>query len=122
MTKPKYIIKKIANSRIKYLFEQAKKVYNKDPDLANRYVELAQAYSRSANVKIPKELKRRICHSCKKFLVPGVNCRYRMQSRSGKGSHITLTCFNCNNKTRYYIKKENLKKGKTEKNIAEVNN
>ena len=107
MTHPKKIIKTIAKTRIKYLFSRANEVYHKDPDLANRYVELARAYSRSANVKIPILLKRRICHSCKKYLVPGKNCRYRMQSRPGKGSHVTLTCFNCNNKTRYYIKKKN---------------
>ena len=105
MTRPKQIIKSIAKSRIGYLFSKASEVHQENPDLANRYVELAQAYSRSANVKIPIVLKRRICHSCKKYLVPGVNCRYRMQSRPGKGSHVTLTCFNCNNKTRYYIKK-----------------
>lgn len=106
MTRPKQIIKNIARARIMYLFSRANEVYHEDPDLTNRYVELAQAYGRSANVKIPFELKRRICHSCKKYLVPGVNCRYRMQSRPGKGSHVTLTCFNCKNITRYYIKKK----------------
>lgn len=115
MKKKKQIIKKIALSRIRFLFERADEIFPKDQDLANRYIDLCQAYSRRANLKIPKELKRRICHSCKKFLVPGVNCRYRMQSRRGKGSHVTLTCFICNNKTRYYIKKKNLKIRKEKK-------
>ncbi len=116
MKKTKQIIKNIALSRIKFLFEKANEIFPKDEDLANRYIELSQAYSRRSNVKIFRELKRRICHSCKKFLVPGINCRYRMQSRPGKGSHVTLTCFNCNKKTRYYIKKKNPKKRKKNKN------
>jgi RNase P subunit RPR2 len=29
-----------------------------------------------------------------------------MQSRKGKGSHVSVTCLDCQNTTRYYIKKD----------------
>jgi len=103
MTSFKKVAKQIAKSRMVYLFNLADKIYPEDKRLANRYVELAQKYAQRAKLKIPTKWKRRICHNCKQFLYPGLNCRVRLQSRKGKGSHITYTCKECNHKTRYYI-------------------
>ncbi|TFF94525.1 MAG: ribonuclease P [Promethearchaeota archaeon] len=107
MARNRSIIKKIAKSRMYYLFALADEVFPEDRFLANRYVFLARKYAQRAKLRIPKKWKLRICHHCKAFLYPGINCRYRMQSRKGKGSHITLTCLECNNSTRYYIKTKN---------------
>ena len=104
-SKYKKVVKEIAKRRIKYLFQKAGEVFVENKDLANRYVELARIYSQRAKVKIPNEWKRRICHKCKKFLYPGLNCRFRIHSKNKK-SHISMTCFECNRTTRYIINKQ----------------
>lgn len=100
----KNIIKKIAKSRMLYLFQKAHEIFPENKTLANRYVFLARQYAQRAKIKIPFEWKKRICHKCKNFLYPGVNYRVRMHSYKGRGSHVSLTCLNCTNITRYYIK------------------
>jgi len=101
---PKNIAKKIANSRMLYLFQKAHEVFPKNKTLANRYVYLARRYAQRAKIKIPFKWKKRVCHKCKMFLYPGVNYRIRMHSQKGNGSHLSLTCFECNKTTRYFIK------------------
>jgi ribonuclease P protein subunit RPR2 len=103
MTNFKKVATKIAKSRMLFLFNLADNTFPKDKALANRYADLARRYAQRAKIKIPIKWKRRICHQCKMFLYPGKNCRIRLQSRKGKGSHITLTCLDCGHKTRYYI-------------------
>ena len=100
----KQTVKQIANNRMNYLFERAHEIFPEKKDLANRYVYLARKYAQRARLKIPPEWKKRICHKCKQFLYPGINCRTRMQSRKGKGSHVSITCLDCNKTTRYFIK------------------
>jgi ribonuclease P protein subunit RPR2 len=102
--KIKFIVKKIANTRMLYLFQKAHETFPKDKSLANRYAYLARRYSQRTKIKIPFEWKKRICHKCKMFLYPGQNYRVRMHSQKGKGSHVSLTCFECNKTTRYFIK------------------
>ncbi|MFX1312881.1 MAG: ribonuclease P protein component 4 [Promethearchaeota archaeon] len=105
--KSKYLIKSIANSRMLYLFQRAHEVFPKKKELANRYVYLARRYAQRAKIKIPPDWKRRVCHKCKNFLYPGLNCRVRIHSYKKKGSHLSLTCFDCNKTTRYFIKLKN---------------
>jgi len=100
----KNIVKQIVKSRIKYLFQRAHEVFPENRELANRYVYLAKRYAQRAKIKIPEMWKKRVCHKCKKFMYPGINCRIRIQSRKGKGSHVSITCFECNKITRYFIK------------------
>jgi len=104
MRKNRNIVKQIARSRMNFLFERAHEIFPQKKDLANRYVYLARKYSQRARIKIPLEWKKRICNKCKNFLYPGINHRIRMQSRKGKGSHVSLTCFECKKTTRYFIK------------------
>lgn len=110
------VIKKIAKNRIIYLFQRAHEIFPDNKSLANRYTYLARRYAQRARIKIPYEWKKRICTKCKKFLYPGLNYRIRMHSHKGKGSHISLTCFECNNTTRYFIKTLSVKK-----EISELN-
>lgn len=100
----KNLIKNIAKYRIIFLFRKAHEIFIENKELANRYIYLAKRYSQRSKIKIPKVWKKRICHNCKQFLYPGVNCRIRMQSRKGKGSHISMTCLECQKVTRYFIK------------------
>ncbi|MHA1670265.1 MAG: ribonuclease P protein component 4 [Promethearchaeota archaeon] len=99
----KGLIKLIARTRMLYLYELAHEIFLSDKQLANRYADLAKKYSNRAKIKIPIEWKKRTCHHCKKFLYPGLNCRTRLHSK-GKGSHVSMTCLECNQVTRYYIK------------------
>ena len=100
----KKIIKEIAKVRINYLFQKAEDIFPENRELSNRYVILARKYAQRAKIEIPNKWRKRICHKCKKFLYPGVNCRFRIHSKK-KNSHISLTCFECNKTTRYIIKK-----------------
>lgn len=104
---PKNIIKNIAKSRMNFLFQRAHEIFPKNKELANRYAYLARKYAQRAKIQVPPEWKKRICHKCKKFLYPGINCKIRMQSRKGKGSHVSVACLECNKFTRYYIKTKN---------------
>ncbi len=93
MSKPKVSKakqKEIAKERIVKLFQQAEEVYSKDQSLSDRYVFLARKIAMKAKVRIPRELKRKFCKHCYKFLIPGVNCRVRKQT--GK---IVISCLEC---------------------------
>lgn len=105
----KLIVKNIANTRMLFLFQKAHEIFPKNKALSNRYIYLARRYAQRAKIEIPFEWKKRICKKCKKFLYPGMNCRIRIHSQKGKGSHVSLTCFECNKTTRYFIKLKNEK-------------
>ncbi|MHA1338920.1 MAG: ribonuclease P protein component 4 [Promethearchaeota archaeon] len=120
----KEVIKQIALERIEYLMELALKIYPDCPELANRYVIHARNYSMAAQVRIPKKYKRYICHKCKKLMVPGYSCRIRIKSCKGRGSHLIITCLNCNNIIhQIYFKAKKSSKGISQENrkIAEIN-
>jgi len=104
------IVKKIAKTRMLYLFQRAHDIFPRNKVLANKYVYMARRYAQRTKVKIPYEWKKRICHKCKQFLYPGLNCRIRMHSQKKRGSHVSLTCLECDNTTRYYIKTIRTKK------------
>ncbi|MBW3003233.1 ribonuclease P [Candidatus Woesearchaeota archaeon] len=82
--------KRIAKERINILFEQADKRFNTDKALSNRYVTLARNISMKYKVRIPRELKRKFCKHCYKFLKPGVNLRIR--TRKDKVVYYCMEC------------------------------
>lgn len=84
--------RKLALDKINSLFIEAKKAFDKDPNLSNKYASLARRTAMKFKVKIPSEYKRRICKNCHKYLVPGRNCRIR--TRKG---HMVYYCLNCKN-------------------------
>lgn len=104
------IVKKIAKARMLYLFQKAHDIFPDNKVLANKYVYMARRYAQRTKIKIPYKWKKRICHKCKQFLYPGVNCRVRMHSQKKRGSHVSLTCLDCDNTTRYFIKTIRTKK------------
>ncbi|MBD3304020.1 ribonuclease P [Candidatus Woesearchaeota archaeon] len=91
-------MKKTAKERIKHLFRQAEKAFNKNPSLSNRYVTLARKLSMKYKVPIPRELKRKFCKHCYKYLVPGKNCRIR--TKDGK---VVYYCLNCKKFMRFVL-------------------
>ncbi len=90
---------KIAEERIERLFELAgKRVEQEERQLADRYVELALRIGTRYNISIPSELKKKFCGECKSYLVPGENCRVRINS---KKNHVNYCCMECGNVDRY---------------------
>ena len=96
---------KIALERIRTLFLEAEKRFSKEPDLANRYVELARKIAMKCRIRIPAELRRRFCKNCHAYLKPGVNLRVRLQ-----GSKVVYQCLKCKEYMRFpYIREKKSK-------------
>ena len=90
--------KLIARERIAVLFRQAEQVYATDPGMSNRYVMLARKIAMRQRVRIDRVFRRRFCHHCSAFLVPGMNMRVRVHR-----GNVVVTCLACNGKTRYRV-------------------
>ena len=93
--------KEIAKERVEILFGQAQEVFSTNKGLANRYVNLARKIAMKVRIRIPKELKRKYCKHCYKFLMPGKNSRVR--TREGK---VIISCLECKKFMRIVIKKK----------------
>lgn len=103
--------RRIALQRIKTLLDKAKDVFKDDKGLANRYVTLARKISMKYKVRIPRDYKRRFCKHCYKFLMPGVNCRVRLQ-----GPKVVYYCLECKRFMRFpYIREKKEKRRKKSK-------
>lgn len=100
--------KNIALLRVKRLFNEAEKVFSKDPQKASRYVEIARKISMKVKIKIPSSLKRKFCKYCYSYLASGINCRVR--NRKGK---VVYSCFNCKKYMRFpYVKEKKAERSK----------
>ena len=98
------LVKRIAKCRIGILFGLAEEKTLKDTEasrrLARRYISIARTISAHYKVKIPRELKYRICKKCGSFLVPGINCRVRVASAHG---YVAYVC-ECGGETHIHYK------------------
>ncbi len=82
--------KGIAGERIQELFRQAELRFCKNPELSDRYVEIARKIAMKYRVRMPSSLKKRFCKHCHAFLKPGSNCRIRLNK--GKVVYYCLGC------------------------------
>jgi len=98
-------MEQIALERVDILFDRALRIHHEDPDLSNRYVDLARRICMVARLRLPSRWRALVCRDCKKLIVPSVNCHVRVQSRPGKGSRVVKTCLNCGHITRYNLRK-----------------
>jgi ribonuclease P protein subunit RPR2 len=96
--------KQIALKRVHKLFSLAKEVIREDPELAQRYVKIARRIAMRTQLRMPEEYRRLICRKCKSFILPGVNCRIRIQQR--REPHMVITCLNCGGHSRIPLKGE----------------
>ncbi len=96
------ITKQIALQRIHILFRLARETIREDRGLAQRYVEIARRIAMRTKIRMPKEYRRQLCGHCKSFVLPGVNCHVRIQSR--REPHVVVTCFICGKHTRISLK------------------
>ncbi len=95
-------VRQIAIQRIRTLFSLAKKVIHEDPKLAQRYVEIARKIAMRTKLRLPREYRRMICRHCKSFILPGVNCRVRIQQK--REPHVVITCLTCGKHMRIPLK------------------
>ena len=91
--KEKDRIKIIAHERIVILLERADKVYSEEPELAQRYGELAKKIAMKARIRMPEKWRIRYCLKCKKYLYPGISARVRL--KASKKSRIVYYCSIC---------------------------
>jgi ribonuclease P protein subunit RPR2 len=98
--KPEWQLK-IARERMDILFEETRRRAPSDPKLANRYVELARKIGMRYNVRLPPELKRKICKGCKAYLALGITAKQRV-----KQGRVIITCNACGHANRYPFSKE----------------
>ncbi len=90
--------REIAEERIQRLFELAEIRFKEEPELSDRYVELARKVGMKYRVSIPSKFRRRFCHECHSYLKPGLNCRVRIDS---KNRTVNYVCRDCGNVNRY---------------------
>jgi len=103
--------RRIAMQRIQTLFDLANKTFSENHALAQRYVDIARRIAMGARIRLPKEYRRQVCRHCKSFILPGVNCRVRIQQR--REPHIVITCQNCGKTMRLPLQKKVKEKPKT---------
>ncbi|MEA3378747.1 MAG: ribonuclease P protein component 4 [Nanoarchaeota archaeon] len=94
-------MQRIADERIKILFNQADSIFSTNPSLANRYVALARKIAMKANISIPRVFKRKFCKHCYKYLKHGINCRVRI-----KDGKVIYYCKSCKKYMRFPISKK----------------
>ncbi|MBW2998028.1 ribonuclease P [Candidatus Woesearchaeota archaeon] len=86
----------IAKKRIIELFKLAEE----NKEFSDKYVTLARKISMKLKVPIPKELRKRFCKHCYKYLTPGKNVRIRKDK-----DFLIYTCLECNKNTKFYSNK-----------------
>jgi len=95
---------KIAQQRIRTLFQQAEETYPQDPTLAQRYIDLARKIAMRTRIHLPQDLRRRVCSQCKSYLVPGKTSRTRIRQR--REPHVATTCLKCGHIHRLSLRKK----------------
>lgn len=81
---------KIAEERIRILFEEAEK----RPEFSERYLKLAEKIGMRTETSIPSDLKKKYCSECYTILGPGDNCRVRINSDNKTVEYECLECGN----------------------------
>lgn len=88
---------KIAEERIRILFEEAEK----RSEYAERYLKLAERIGMRTETSIPSDLKKRYCSECYSIMRPGDNCKIRIDSNSNT---VIYECLNCGEEERHGYK------------------
>ena len=93
MGREKNSVTGIAKERVKRLLDLSSSVFEKRPELAHRYVELAWRIKTKYNLKLSDSSKTKFCRKCRTFWVSGETCRVRLRSEGS--SRLVITCLNC---------------------------
>ncbi|MFH8080777.1 MAG: ribonuclease P [Candidatus Aenigmatarchaeota archaeon] len=90
--KPRWQIQ-IAKERIGILLSLARKIVEKHPERAKRYIQLARKIGLRYNVRLGK-LKRTFCKNCNIPLIAGKTCLHRLDSSK---KTLNIICKSCGN-------------------------
>ena len=102
--KPEWQLK-IARERMGKLLKLAEE-NAKNPTFSKRYAQLALKIGMRYNIRLPGEIKRRICKKCFSLLIPGENCIVRTNP---KQQAVIITCKNCGSVRRFPYRREKRK-------------
>jgi len=83
-------LKKQALDEVTKILGKAKVAFAKNPELAHKYAKKARRIALKYKIKLPVNLKRKICKYCYGYLVPGKTLRIR----TNKG-HVVYYCLMC---------------------------
>ena len=100
---PRKETRRLAQERIEILWKQAIAYAEESPEVARQRVVLLQRVAQRARMRLPSQIRRRICTACGNVLVPGRNARVRL--RNNRSRHVTVTCLDCGAMKRYPIEK-----------------
>src|SRR3989338_2809803 len=92
---------KLALSEIGGILAKAREAFDAKPKLAHKYAKSSRRIALKYKLKLPLNLKRRICKNCHAFLVPGKNLRVRTTR-----GHVTYYCLECRKFMRFGYKKK----------------
>ncbi|MEM2873841.1 MAG: ribonuclease P [Candidatus Nanoarchaeia archaeon] len=98
----------IAKERIDILFREAN-LAAKEGNLqrASRYIFLARKLAMKYNLRLSREQRKKFCHKCYKYLMPGKNVSIKINP---KLQSVEYRCKECGHTNRYpYIKEKKLK-------------
>ena len=85
----------IALERIHILFQQAESIFPKNPQRAQRYIDLARTIAQRTRTHLPSHFRHQVCRECSAYLVPGATSRTRIRQR--REPHVATTCLKCGN-------------------------
>lgn len=88
--------KKAAGEVIERLFSEARK----NPEMGDRYVQLARRIAMKVNYRLPSELKRRFCRHCYSYFYDG---NYRVRTRN---KMVVCYCHKCKKYSKFGIRKK----------------
>ena len=91
----KQAAKIVAQERILILIRNAFQKIDDDYELANSQAQIAKRIAKRLRLKLPYDIRQLYCKKCKRFIVPGFNCRVRIGRSKIKA--LRITCLLCNN-------------------------
>ncbi|HUU47482.1 MAG TPA: RNase P subunit [Nitrosopumilaceae archaeon] len=86
-------IRKIALERMEILIDNAMANARTNPDLSEKYGQIARRIGTKHNIRMPYHLRIVFCKKCKSFIAPGINSKIRMGRSSVKS--IRISCNFC---------------------------
>ena len=100
--------KELAEERIAILFGEALKAAKSNKQVrSNRYVFLARKLAMKFNLRLNREQRRKFCHKCYAYFLPGNNVQVKINS---KLKAVEYLCKACKHTNRYPYVKEKSKR------------
>jgi ribonuclease P protein subunit RPR2 len=94
--------RRIADERIRILFNKAEEIHASEPERAQRLIDLARRIASRNRVHLPSDLRRQVCRGCKRLLLPNTS---RTRIRKAREPHISTTCLTCGHVNRMPLRR-----------------